>query len=47
MKRRWKIERTNSWLKQYRRLATRYERKLENFHGFVVLACLHLYLKHF
>lgn len=47
MKRRWKIERSNSWLKQFKRLATRYERKLENFTALLVVACIHLYLNAF
>jgi transposase len=39
-KRRWKIERLNAWLQNYRRILIRYERKVENFLGFVQLACI-------
>ena len=44
-KRRWKIERTLSWLKYFRRLETRWEVKVENFLGFVELACSILLIK--
>ena len=37
-KRRWKIERLFAWLQNFRRLVVRYERKLDNFLGFVQLA---------
>jgi transposase len=46
-KRRWKIERLNAWLQNYRKLVTRFEYKLENFLGFVHLACILILLKHF
>lgn len=38
--RRWKIERLFAWLQNFRRLVTRYERHVENFLGFVQLACI-------
>ena len=38
-KRRWPVERTISWLKQYRRVGTRRERHQTNYQGFVTLAC--------
>ena len=38
-KRRWIIERTNSWLQNFRRLVVRYERKVKNFEALVHLAC--------
>ena len=38
-KRRWIIERTNSWLQNFRRLVVRYERKAKNFEALVHLAC--------
>ena len=38
-KRRWQIERTNAWLQACRRIATRYEWKVENYQAFVHLAC--------
>ena len=37
-KRRWKVERLNAWLQNFRRVATRYEVKTENFRGFVQFA---------
>lgn len=42
---RWKIERLNAWLQNYRRLVTRYEYKPENFLGFVHLACVRILLR--
>ena len=45
--RRWKIERLNAWLQNYRRLVTRYEYKPENFLGFVHLACMKILLKNY
>lgn len=38
-KRRWKIERLNAWLQNYRKIVVRYERKVENFLAFVHFAC--------
>lgn len=38
-KHRWPIERTISWLKQYRRIGIRRDRKLKTFESFVQLAC--------
>jgi transposase len=46
-KRRWKIERLNAWLQNSRRVATRYERKVENFLGLVQLACILILLRVF
>jgi transposase len=46
-KRRWKIERLFAWLHNYRRLVTRWEYKLDNFTGFLNLACLLILLRHF
>ena len=45
--RRWKIERLNAWLQNYRRIVTRYEYKPENFLGFVHLACMKILLKNY
>lgn len=45
-KRRWKIERLNGWLLSYRRVVVRYERYLENYVGFVHLACIKILLRH-
>jgi transposase len=36
---RWVVERTLSWLHQYRRLRTRYERRADIHEAFLVLAC--------
>ena len=46
-RRRWKIERSISWLQDFRRLVTRYEYKAHLFHGFVHLACLVVTLRRF
>lgn len=46
-KRRWKIERVFAWIYNYRRLVTRWEYKLDNFTGFLNLACLLILLRHF
>lgn len=39
LRRRWKVERTLSWLHSYRRVVTRFERSVNRFEGFVSLAC--------
>lgn len=44
--RRWKVERLFAWLHHFRRLVTRWEYHIENFLGFVHLACLTLLLRH-
>jgi transposase len=44
---RWKVERTISWLKRFRRLVTRYEYYSHLFQGFVQLACLKILLRRF
>jgi transposase len=46
-RRRWTIERTISWLKNNRRLVTRWEYYPHLFEGFYQLACLMLLLKWF
>lgn len=46
-KRRWKIERTISWLGNFRRLQTRQDRILSVFSGFCHLACLLITLRYF
>ncbi len=38
--RRWKVERLFAWLQNFRRLVTRWERKAQNFLGFVQLGCI-------
>jgi transposase len=46
-KHRWIVERTFSWLFNYRRLLTRHEYYAHLFEGFVVFACLLIVLKRF
>jgi transposase len=38
-RRRYKIERTHSWLQNYRRLVVRYDNKIQMFDAFLQLAC--------
>jgi transposase len=45
-KRRWKIERTNAWLQNFRRIQVRYDRILSIFQGFFHFACLLITLRH-
>lgn len=45
-RRRWKVERLFAWMQNYRRLVTRWEYRIENFLGFVQLACLLMLLRH-
>ncbi len=45
--RRWKIERSISWLQAFRRLVTRYEVHAHLFLGFVQLACMVIVLRRF
>ena len=44
--RRWKIERLFAWLKNYRRLSSRWERYALNFLGMVQLGCVLILLRH-
>ena len=44
-KRRWKVERFFAWIQNYRRIVVRYEYHLDNFLGFVHLACVLILLK--
>ncbi len=37
--RRWVVGRTNSWHNRFRKLYTRYEKKMENYLGLVQLSC--------
>lgn len=46
-KRRWKIERCFAWLTQFRRIPVRYEYYIENFLGFLHLACIKVLLRCF
>ena len=36
---RWVVERTNSWHNKFRKLFTRYEKKVENYLGLVQFSC--------
>lgn len=44
-RRRWKIERFNAWLQNFRRVTIRWEYKLAHYRGFVQLACLLILLR--
>jgi transposase len=46
-RRRWKIERTISWLSSFRRLVVRYEYYDFLFQGFIHLACIMICLRRF
>ena len=46
-KRRWKVERFFAWLHFFRHLVIRYERKAEDFLGFLPLACALILLRQF
>ena len=37
--RRWVVERTHSWMNRFRRILIRWEKKLENYLGFLHMAC--------
>ena len=43
--RRWKVERLNAWLQNFRRIATRFEYHAENYLGFVHLGCIKILLR--
>lgn len=45
-RRRWKVERLNAWLQHSRRVLVRQEYHLDNFRGFVLLACMLILLRH-
>jgi len=38
-RRRWVVERTNSWHNRFRKLLIRYEKKMENYFALVCLGC--------
>jgi transposase len=46
-RRRWKIERLNAWLQNFRRVSVRYEQIAENYLGLLHLACIMILLKAF
>ena len=39
-KRRWKVERINAWLQNFRRVVIRWEYKAKNYASFVLIACI-------
>jgi len=44
--RRWKVERLFAWLKNFRRISSRWERHAVNFLGMVQLGCVLILLRH-
>ena len=44
-KRRWKVEGLFAWLKQFRRIVTRWEQKADNYLGFLQLGCMIILLR--
>lgn len=46
-KRRWKVERLFAWITQFRRTIVRQEANIENFLGFLHLACIKILLRYF
>ena len=44
-KRRWKVERFFAWLQSFRRVATRFDYRAENYLGFVHRACIVILLR--
>ena len=46
-RRRYKVERTNAWCKNFRRVAVRWDRSLTLYKGFVKLACICITLMRF
>lgn len=46
-RKRYKVERTNAWLKKFRRVAVRWDRNLSAYKGFVKIACICITLRRF
>ena len=44
-KKRWKVERTNAWLLNFRLVATRYDKLISSYFAFVLLACIMIVLR--
>jgi len=44
---RWTVERFFAWLHNYRKCVVRYERKADNFQGFLYLAAILMLLRYF
>ena len=47
VRRRWKVERLFAWLKAFRRLASRWEYKADNYLGLVHLGCIMILLRQY
>jgi len=45
-KRRWKIERLNAWLQNFRRVTVRWDLYAHTYLGMVHLACMMIFLRH-
>lgn len=45
--RRWKVERLNAWLQNFRRIVVRYEYHAQNFLGFIHLAIMLILLRNY
>jgi putative transposase len=43
--RRWVVERTHSWMNRFRRIMVRWEKKTQNYEGFLHLACAFITLR--
>jgi putative transposase len=43
--RRWVVERTHSWMNRFRRILTRWEKKVENYVGLLHLVCAWITLR--
>ena len=46
-RRRWKVERLNAWLQNFRRILTRHEYHAESYLGFVHLGCIKILLRQY
>ena len=46
-RRRWVVERLFAWLHNFRRLITRHDYKMQNYLGFVQLACMIILLRRY
>ena len=47
MKRRWKVERLNAWLQNFRSITTRWAYRFENYRALVLLGCIMILFKHY
>ena len=46
-RRRWKVERLFAWLQNFRRLIIRHEYRMDNYRGFVHLACILILMRRY